>query len=126
MEAARLWARGELDEDQDEDDADTGNEQLDKAFAAFGLVPDGPVIACEPAFYLWPENVEAWGLFKQCGTQWRGGMSGRDGMDYAGVQIVMCDIFPIPRSRRRQRMREIHVMVVSALNEWAEARQKAQ
>lgn len=119
MEAARLLARGDLITEEQE--VETVGE-LDAAMAAFGLVADGPVLGADPVFYLWPDNVEAWDLFKACGTQWRSGTAGREGMDYQGVQIVMRDICGIPRKRRAQRMREVHVMAIASLNEWAKQR----
>lgn len=121
MEAAALWARGDLTDGE----ADASEKaDLGEALDFFGLVPEGPVGASVPAFYLWPENVEAWSLFLSCGTQWRSGPNGREGMSYPGVQIVMRDVVCIPRARRSQRMREVHLMSVSALNAWAELRQQ--
>jgi hypothetical protein len=92
----------------------------------FGLEPDGPIAPAVPLVYLWPDNLEAWQVFHACGTQWRSGPEGREGLDYAGVRIVMCDIVLVPRKRRQQRMREIHLMEVTALNEWALKRRTEQ
>lgn len=94
--------------------------------AYFGLVPEGPVVASVPAFYLWPENAEGWAVFMACGALWRSGMGGRDGFDYPGAEIVIRDVCRIPFRRRSKRMREIHLMANAALEEWAKARQKAQ
>lgn len=124
MEAARLWARGDLQSDEDyEQEQAEQLATLDADLAAWGMCAERSenTDARQP-FYLWPENEEAWYLFMACGTQWRSGQNGREGMDYQGVQIVMRDICGIARRDRTQRMREVHLMVVSALNEWAKAR----
>lgn len=39
--------------------------------------------------YLWPDNVEAWQCWLDVQTQWRMGMSGRTGLDYAGVRAYL-------------------------------------
>lgn len=82
-EAARLWARGELtDERQDEKE----QANLDEALAAFGLELEGsPPDADLHPFYLWPENVPAWNIFVDLRTQWREGFNGRTGLDYGAV-----------------------------------------
>lgn len=92
---------------------------VDTALAAFGLVADAPVVAEEEIFYLWPDNLPAWQLFQRCGTQWRSSMAGREGLDYAGVQVVMGMAHIRPR-QRRQRFAELQVMESAALKAWAE------
>ena len=44
--------------------------------------------ACE-AVELWPENVASVDLFLAVETQWRVGMGGATGLDYAGVRAAM-------------------------------------
>lgn len=86
-EAARLWARGELANDEEKA---TDADHLDDVAAVFGIDLDGVASREQPrVFYLWPENVEAWGFFLSCRTQWRHGFSGPTGLDYAGVECLM-------------------------------------
>jgi len=74
---------------------------LDAQFAALGLVPDGPVLEPVQPFYLWPENLPAWQLWRACGTQWHHGFNGRVALNYEGCEIVMrrCRIPPRKRDR---------------------------
>lgn len=39
--------------------------------------------------YLWPENQLAWECWMSVQTQWRIGMSGATGLDYAGVRAAL-------------------------------------
>lgn len=75
-------ARGELTAG-DEDGGESSH--VDAALAAFGLVLEGSVPQA-PAFHLLPDNVEVFNLFNQVQTQWRHGMAGPTGLDYAGVR----------------------------------------
>jgi hypothetical protein len=45
-------------------------------------------------FEVWPENWEAVRLFIRCQTQWRIGMNGRAGLDYAAV-LAMGSLYQI-------------------------------
>ena len=40
-------------------------------------------------FELYPENIEAWQVFNACATQWRIGMAGATGLDYAALESVL-------------------------------------
>ena len=126
MEAARLWARGDLQTDDEyEKEQAERHAREDADLAVWGLYAEREASAdTRQPFYLWPCNEAAWDVFMASGTQWRSGQNGRDGMDYQGVQIVMRDICGVARRDRPQRMREVHLMAVAALNEWAEARQQ--
>ncbi len=44
---------------------------------------------CCEAVELWPENVASVDLYLAIETQWRVGMAGATGLDYAGVQAAM-------------------------------------
>jgi hypothetical protein len=115
-------ARGDLDETPPRHATkDPDDEHLQDAFAAFGLVPDRPVSAGLPEFYLWPENVDAWQFFRSCGTQWRHGFNGPTGLDYAGVEVVM-ERRRIPRRRRHRLWQLVWAMEGGALAGWAERR----
>jgi hypothetical protein len=100
---------------QEEADA---HDSLDEQFAALGIQPDAPVELAEQLepFYLWPQNLDAWRLFMAVQTQWRGGMQ-RDGLDYAGVQLVIGQARAW-RKHRRQRLAEVQLMELTCLAEW--------
>lgn len=115
-EAARLWARGDLQKEQEHAQAQEG---LDEQFAFFGLVPDRPALPALEPFYLWPENLEAWNLFQSVQTQWRGIGMAREGLDYAGVHLVIGERRKW-RVRRRQLFTAVRIMEASALLAWAE------
>lgn len=85
---------------------------------------EGPVLPQTPEFYLWPENAQAWSVFMATGPAWRSGASGRDGLDYPSVEIIIRDVCRVRHRDRRQRMREVHLMANAALDEWAQARQR--
>jgi len=38
---------------------------------------------------VWPENWPAFSLFEQMGTQWKVGMAGPTGLDYAALFLLM-------------------------------------
>lgn len=87
----------------------------------FGVFAAGDVPApTEPKkFWLWPCNVRTYALWRACQTQWRVGMQGRTGLDYAGVQVVM--------NRMRFRGQEgtdaffgLQAMEIAAVNVWTE------
>lgn len=122
MEAARLLARGELDQtppntNAAHDEAD----HLHAAAAALGVVVEGaPGDAAHLLpFYLWPENLPAWLFFRHCGTQWRHGFNGPTGLDYAGIEVLMQRLHVPPR-RRGKLWRGVWAMEQGALAGWAE------
>lgn len=78
----------------------------------------------QPEFWLWPESVPCWALWHLVQTQWRTGMAGPTGLDYAGVEAVV----------RMRRLAEegdlpdliegLQTMEVAALDEWARQAEK--
>lgn len=70
------------------DDAASGG-ALVGAFSALGLVEDQKPSQVE---YLWPENVRTWIVWNEVQTQWRTGMSGATGLDYAGVRAHLDEV----------------------------------
>lgn len=46
----------------------------------------------EQVEYLWPENVPTWRVWSDVQTQWRVGMSGMTGLDYAAVLAHLTEI----------------------------------
>jgi hypothetical protein len=128
-EAARLWARGDLQQEQEHARATA---ELDEQFAFFGLAPDAPGLPELEPFYLWPENRPGWTLWWAVQTQWRyanmpgalgAGTTMHTGLDYAGVHRVI-DQSRAWRLRRRQRFAEILLMECACMDEWA--RKKAE
>lgn len=45
--------------------------------------------ASGPPVEVWPDNVQAVNTFIAMGTQWRVGMAGATGLDYAALPVVM-------------------------------------
>jgi len=69
-------------------------------------------------FGLWPENVPAWNLWLACQTQWRIGMGGPTGLDYAGIEALM-RMRNVSRAERPELIEGLQVMEVVALEEFA-------
>lgn len=68
------------------------------------------------AIELWPENEDAFLLFCQMGTQWRVGMGGPVGLDYAALPVVM-DMAGIDAAARPLLFEAVRVMENAALAE---------
>lgn len=64
-------------------------------FAALGIGADAGEVA-----WLWPCNREAWIHWQEVQTQWRVGMAGATGLDYAGVRAYLHELSPKKRWRR--------------------------
>lgn len=128
-QAARLWARGQLQTstlNQSESDAD---EAFDEALAAFGLQRSeaGDSDAAAPdvvqdVFYLWPCNVLVFRLWGKLRTQWRAGPVGHTGLDYASVIAYMRSVARIPSKQWNDTFAGLQAMEAAALQEWAEMR----
>jgi hypothetical protein len=72
-------------------------------------------------FYLWPEHVPALRLWNELSTQWRVGMEGPTGLDYAAVEAFMR--IDGPRGpERRERFAELRILEREALRVWADQR----
>jgi hypothetical protein len=93
MEVARLWACGDLIDQQQEEQE---RAQIDEALAALGLVPERPVDVGASECWLWPDNVAAWNVFCSVSTQWRVGINGPTGLDYASVIAHMRHGLQVP------------------------------
>ena len=122
---ARLWALGQI-HSPEQDDADTpvtvsqGNTA--DALAAWGLVAEGPLPAPQASskvYYLWPENLLVYRLWRACQTQWKDGMGGRTGLDYTGVEIVMHRRFGLRGKKGDEPFALLQAMEIAALNGWA-------
>lgn len=112
-EAARLWASGAFAAEEAQE------AHVHESANYFGLVFEGPVLPQREEFYLWPEHADAWRLFMECQTEWRGSGQ-REGLCKEGVERIMRAL----RMRRRQRERflQLRVLERSALAEWARLR----
>jgi hypothetical protein len=67
-------------------------------------------------FEVWPENWPSVALFTDCLTQWRIGMAGPTGLDYAGVNAVMEMRGIKSRKRRASLFDDVRVMEIAALD----------
>lgn len=90
--------------------------------AALGLL-DQP--AGERVAYLWPDNVLAWNCWQGVQTQWRVGMGGATGLDYAGVRAFL-DEQQLAGDERREVFAGIQACERATLDVWAEQREREQ
>lgn len=79
--------------------------------AAFGLTLDD--VATEP-MDVWPENWEAYLLFRFLSSQWRVGMSGPTGLDY-NVMYRKMDRMTLDAVRYDELEAEVQIMERAAL-----------
>lgn len=101
-----------------------------RILAQAGLRPvddaGAPASAARPVYlepwHLWPCNVRAWGLWQAVQTQWRSGVAGRTGLDYAGVRIVVDR--RMPRRQRAEAFEVLCRMERAALLAWGEQREQ--
>lgn len=71
--------------------------------------------------YLWPCNVEAWGHWRQVQTQWRTGMSGATGLDYAGVSAYLTEQGVVQGTQERKEIFEgLRAAEAATLEVWSE------
>lgn len=75
--------------------------------------------------YLWPDNLRAWDCWRELQSQWRVGMQGATGLDYAGVRAWLLDEVPDDQ-QRREIWRGIKACEASQLEVWAEQRQQSE
>ena len=133
-EAARLLARGDFSTtpEQTHEDQAAEDAEWNASLQIFGLVeeadsdvdddtPSQPPAAAEPqVFYLWPENLPAWRLWRSVQTQWRFNMQGPTGLDYAGVLVRMGRVGP---RRQARLLDDIQIMEEEVLREAARQRE---
>jgi hypothetical protein len=75
----------------------------------------------ETEFHLWPENVLAWNHWKEVETQWRVGMAGATGLDYAGVRAWLLEA-GLTDAERLDVFRGIKACERGTLEAWADRR----
>jgi len=73
--------------------------------------------------YLWPENVDAWRHWCGVQTQWRTGVQGRTGLDYAAVCAYLALHEP-DAERQREHLAGIQAAEWASLQVWADQREK--
>lgn len=93
------------------------NNAWSSAFAALGVAD------VERTGYLWPDNVVAWHAWQSVQTQWRAGMAGATGLDYAGVRAAL-DELGLAGDERRDVWRGIQAAERATLEVWAERRER--
>lgn len=71
--------------------------------------------------YLWPDNVTAWQCWCAVQTQWRVGMAGATGLDYAAVEALL-RINGIRGDQRRELFADLRIMEGATLRAWGEDR----
>lgn len=128
MEAARLWARGQLQTHDPHPNssrtAASADSEVDEALALFGLVREGDMGAPElpNEFYLWPEHEQSYVLWLSVQTQWRESWGGRTGLCYEGVRAAPAFIGIKGRRKREQCFADVCIMERAALEAWRESR----
>jgi len=114
----------EVAESQSRNDAQPidPNNAWTQHIAALGLLdqPDD-----EHVVYLWPDNVRAWSCWQGVQTQWRVGMGGATGLDYAGVRAYL-DELGLCGDERREAFAGIQACERATLEVWAEQREREQ
>lgn len=83
----------------------------------FGLKPED----LQQEVEIWEVNRESFSVFNSLSTQWRTGMNGATGLDYAVLPTVM-DLLGVGTDPRRQIFMDVRVMEQAALEAMAEAR----
>ena len=76
----------------------------------------------KPIAWLWPCNVQAWCHWCEVQTQWRVGMGGATGLDYAGVTAYLRDAIT-SRKPRTEVFEGIRAAERATLGVWAQQRE---
>lgn len=71
---------------------------------------------------MWPDCVPIWNAWQCLQTQWRTGMAGATGLDYAGVRAWLADNGPPGADERREWWACIQAAERATLEVWAEQR----
>lgn len=88
------------------------------AMAALGFDPED-FDDSDNEVEIWGCNVDAYYVFKSMATQWRVGMAGATGLDYAAMPVVM-DMIGVGRKNRPDVFESVRIMEEEALITWAE------
>ncbi len=125
-QVARLQASGQLSTQQDQ----APDVNFNEALAAFGLQDDeteedddeGEVNFKQARCYLWPCNLATFNAWQGLQTQWRDGMGGRTGLDYASVTSYLRDICRASNKERVDMFKGLQAMEYAALDEWQKSK----
>jgi len=122
-QATRLWASGQIDTRNKDDD----DEEFDSALAALGLQAEADEAPPDDGdtFYIWPDNLGVWSIWHRCQTLWRVGMQGRDGLDYAGLCVYLREVERVKPRKFSEIFACLQAMELAALDEWARQREKS-
>ena len=74
--------------------------------------------------YLWPCNVQAWQCWCDLQTQWRTGMAGATGLDYAAALAYLRDVAGLRGDERRQVFDCLRAAEHAVLDLWADQRER--
>lgn len=72
---------------------------------------------------IWPDNVQAVNVFVAMSTQWRVGMGGATGLDYAALPVVM-RLAGVPPADRAEVFDAVRAMEEAALTTMRETRER--
>lgn len=92
------------------------------AWARLGAVQSAEPAA--PVFWVWAENLDAYHLWLAVQTQWRVGMSGPSGLDYASIRAKPVFRAITPRDRREALLGDVEAMEGAWLAERARQHQQ--
>ncbi len=101
---------------------DAGDAQFWEALGVPPELRDG-IQACAAVTPLWQDNVASFEIFVALQTQWRIGMGGPTGLDYAAVPVVM-ELQQVAPDDRRRIFDDVRVMEAEALRVFADGRQQ--
>lgn len=90
------------------------------AMAALGFDPDD-FDESDNTIEVWECNADAFYVFESMATQWRVGMAGATGLDYAAMPVVM-DMVGVGKKRRPEVFASVRIMENVALETMAEHR----
>ncbi|WP_268750512.1 DUF1799 domain-containing protein [Paracidovorax avenae] len=88
--------------------------------AFWGLTPDD---YGHEEVWVWPENADAFFLFRDLATQWRVAMGGPTGLDH-NVLLLRLDRMRLADDDRDQLDADVRVMELAALEQMNEEREK--
>lgn len=114
-----------MSEDEADARASAEAEELDAAWARFGVERVGQESTKDvQAFHLLPECVPVFALWQELQTQWRIGFAGPTGMDYSAVEAYM-RMSHNPLRRDSTTIGYLRTMERAALKVFAEKRAEA-
>lgn len=91
------------------------------AMAALGFDPED-FDEDDSTIEVWECNADAFYVFESMATQWRVGMAGATGLDYAAMPVVM-DMVGIKKKSRAEVFASVRIMETEALATMAENRE---